>query len=809
MQATPNTRPYPRNKLVEKGPRDSLKGPMSLLKNPTRTSPQRARNPSAQAQKFPYTKSILLYDLLSTSTCPTITMPKPTSDAKARSGDARFAALTNDPRYRLPSAKNARVAVDKRFNRMFKEGDQDFNRRSKVDKYGRRIEKGKGGEQKRLERLYRAEDEDEDEESSEEEGNEEDEEVGRAGKLVGKTKGKAKVVGDSGSESEVDVDEDIEAELRRVEKKYDPARDGGFESSSEESSSEDEEDVEEAELPEEGEEAQVPMGEVSKRLAVVNLDWDNIRAQDIMAVAKSFVPADGRIDSVTIYPSEFGKERLEREELEGPPKEIFAASKSRAHDSDEDEEGEPADEDDIRKKLQSGDTGEEFDSAALRRYQLDRLRYFYAVLTCSDEGTAESIYKALDGREYLTSANFFDLRFIPDEVAFDEDKPREECTTLPSGYKPNEFVTEALTHSKVKLTWDADDATRKEVQKRAFSRNEIDENDLRAYIGGDSESEEEETGEVDGTVSKKEAERQRMRALLGLAGEKKASRGEKPVGDMQITFTSGLSAGREGRDGVFENSPPRDETTRERYIRKEKERKAKRRERAKAKRDGTEEAADDDKADTSGSDSEAGSEIVVVDRAGGVAAGDEAADPFDDPFFNTTEAPSKSQKEKTMKQERIKKREAKRLQEEKDEAKRRELEALMEEGNDDKMKHFDMKEIQKAAKKKGKKDRKGKKDVVAEDADAIVDDAVETSDPRFARLFESHEYAIDPTNPRFQKTEGMQKLLEEGRKRRRNDNGASDESKVKKSRRDDGGGADDTQKLLARVKAKSKVKSSR
>ncbi|KAF4551490.1 Pre-rRNA-processing protein esf1-like protein [Elsinoe fawcettii] len=717
-------------------------------------------------------------------------------------GDDRFTALSSDPRYRLPSAKNARVAVDKRFSRMFKEGDEDFNRKAKVDKYGRRIQSGKSKEQKNLERLYRADSDSESE--GESAGSGEDEKLVRS-----KGRGKGKVQGVGEESDEADEDGEVEAELERVGREYDPARDGGFESSSDESSS-DVEDVVEAELPEEADEqAQVPMGDVSRRLAVVNLDWDNIRASDIMAVAGSFVPADGRIESVVVYPSEFGKERLEREELEGPPKEIFAASKSAREPRDD--ESEEEDEEEIKQNLQKGDTGEEFDSAALRRYQLDRLRYFYAVVTCSDESTAESIYKALDEREYLSSANFFDLRFIPDEVSFDDDKPRDECNTLPKGYKPNEFVTEALTHSKVKLTWDADDATRKEAQKRAFTRAEIDENDLKAYIGGDSDSEddaEDGAAEGDEKLSKKELERQRMRALLGLSSssDKKEPKEKRPVGDMQITFTSGLSGGREGRNGVFENSPPRDESTRERYIRKEKERKAKRRERAKARRNGEAEN-DEEKADTSGSES--GSEIVVVDKPNGGASDDDEKDPFDDPFFNTEDAPSKSKKDKLRKEERIKKREAREKQLEKEEAQRKQLELLMEDGNDDKIKHFDMKEIQKAAKKKGKKDRKSKKGQKEEDA--VVqgpDDAVEVADPRFASLFESHEYAIDPTNPRFQKTEGMQKLLEEGRKRRWNvgDDGAV---KVKKAKQDADDGADDTQKLLARVKAKSKSKSGR
>ena len=44
-------------------------------------------------------------------------------------------------------------------------------------------------------------------------------------------------------------------------------------------------------------------------------------------------------------------------------------------------------------------------------------------------------------------------------------------------------------------------------------------------------------------------------------------------------------------------------------------------------------------------------------------------------------------------------------------------------------------------------------------------------DSRFADVFERPEFAIDPSHPRFQGTEGMRELLREGRKRRRGADG--------------------------------------
>lgn len=731
----------------------------------------------------------------------------------AAQNDPRFASITTDPRYRLPSAKHSRVNVDNRFSRMFK--DDDFSKKATVDRYGRKLGKGTG--KKDLEKFYRLE--------------------GKNDKTKAKAKESQVVGSDDEDEDEDEEDQDVvdddevQAELDRVERKgasvRDYAREGGFSDSSsdddtsdeEEDSDEDEEEQNVVEFPDEQQALEVPLGDVSNRLAVVNLDWDNIRAADLMAVAQSFAPTGGKgVQRVVVYPSEFGKERMEREELEGPPREIFASSSSKRAQDDSEEEDSEDEEERIKKELLTEDTGEEFDSAKLRQYQLDRLKYYYAVITCESKETAKVLYDDMDGREYLTTANFFDLRFIPDDVSFDDDAPRDECTKLPPGYKPNEFVTDALTHSKVRLTWDADDTTRKEVQKRAFSRAEIDENDLQAYIGSDSSDDEDEApahadGEDAPKLTKAEQQRQKMRAALGLTGatvvKSSAKKAAAPVGDMQVTFTSGLSgpAGskKEGAS-VFENDPAHvNETTRERYIRKEKERKERRKAKAKAIRAGEDPDA-------------VGGESSEDEEEAEAAPGEEDLG-FNDPFFTDMPAAQKAEKE-VRKAEKAKKRQEREEADRATAAQRAELELLMvDDKADASMRHFDMNEIAKAekqAKKRGKKGSKKGKD--GEDADQKqVDGAdfkIETQDPRFSRLFESHEFAIDPTNPRFQKTAGMQALLEEGRKKRKgrgNEEGDEEERSEKKAKKeskidegDASAGGEDLQKLLARVKAKTK-----
>lgn len=49
------------------------------------------------------------------------------------------------------------------------------------------------------------------------------------------------------------------------------------------------------------------------------------------------------------------------------------------------------------------------------------------------------------------------MRYIPDDINFDDREMKDKATDVPENYEPIDFTTSALEHTKVKLTWDEED----------------------------------------------------------------------------------------------------------------------------------------------------------------------------------------------------------------------------------------------------------------------------------------------------------------------------------------------------------------
>lgn len=308
--------------------------------------------------------------------------------------DKRFARLATDPIFKKPKRDDAKVVVDDRFAAMLSSKEFGIDTGPSIDKYGR---KKKMSTQKELKRFYKLDKKD-------------DKKVGKHGEakaaawsvtpnsspkkikdLIGKseskdvndedhrtinsaesTDDKENIIDQIGSQSDVEfVHSDNVLESDDEEKVIDLARGEGLVESS------DEEDVEvemESDLDGPYNDEEIPMGDETNRLAVVNMDWDNIKAKDLYKVFEAFKPKTGTIRNVTVYLSDFGRERMESEAMMGPPAAIFHNNSNEMDDDlsqDEDDEK-------ISERLIQDDDGKEFNMVQLRKYQLERLRYIFS-----------------------------------------------------------------------------------------------------------------------------------------------------------------------------------------------------------------------------------------------------------------------------------------------------------------------------------------------------------------------------------------------------------------------------------------------
>lgn len=120
------------------------------------------------------------------------------------------------------------------------------------------------------------------------------------------------------------------------------------------------------------------------------MDWDHVKSSDLFKLLEGFLPRAGVLKSVVVYPSDFGVERMAQEAVSGPPAEIFnVEGKSDALTA--------------VNTIGGGGNGSEeemFNVEKLRKYQLERLKYFYAVAECDSVATAKQLYEACDGAEF-------------------------------------------------------------------------------------------------------------------------------------------------------------------------------------------------------------------------------------------------------------------------------------------------------------------------------------------------------------------------------------------------------------------------
>ncbi|XP_029449418.1 ESF1 homolog isoform X2 [Rhinatrema bivittatum] len=457
--------------------------------------------------------------------------------------------------------------------------------------------------------------------------------------------------------------------------------------------------------------------EITHRLAVCNMDWDRLKAKDLLALFNSFKPKGGIIFSVKIYPSEYGKDRLKQEELRGPVE--------------------------LTSLAEDVTTDPKIYREKMREYQFNRLKYFYAVVECDCPDTANKIYEECDGLEFESSCSFVDLRFIPDDVTF-ADEPKDTATDVDIAvYKPKFFTSAGMATSKVEITWDETDHDRMTSLNKTFKKDEILDMDFQAYLASSSDEEEEEpcgTGDdaihaiEDNTKTKKshkEDEEQiaKYKELLKNIREKDSKHEENDM-EMEIKWVPGLKENAEKM--VKDKLEGKDKFTPwEQFLQKKKEKRKLKRKKSKPE----EGLSDSDELPPN------------VD--------------FNDPYFceelGKTDVKKRSKKSQKEEEGKIS------LEEEADQERHKaEMALLMMDDEDDGKKHFNYEKIveQQSLSKKKRKQLIKKQELLEDDFQMNV------ADTRFQAMYTSHLFNVDPSDPSFRKTKAMEKVLEEKARRR-------------------------------------------
>lgn len=521
-------------------------------------------------------------------------------------------------------------------------------------------------------------------------------------------------------DDDVDDDDDEEDEDSEEENESDSGPDLARGKGNIETSSEDEDDLEDLlletttfehawrELDKDAPRAD----EITSRLAVCNMDWDRLKARDLLALFNSFKPKGGVIFSVKIFPSEFGKERMKEEQVQGPVELLSIPEDASEKDWSS------------REKL--------------RDYQFKRLKYYYAVVDCDSPETASKIYEDCDGLEFESSCSFIDLRFIPDDITFD-DEPKDVAAEVDlTAYKPKYFTSAAMGTSTVEITWDETDHERITTLNRKFKKEELLDMDFQAYLASSSEDdvdlEEELLNDNGPTVedgkskkNQKDDEEQiaKYRQLLQAIQEKE-KKGKENDMEMEIKWVPGL---KESAEEMVKNKlEGKDKLTPwEQFLEKKKEKKKlKKKQKALTEEDNEDELPSD------------------ID--------------LNDPYFaeeikkiGIKKKSSKSGKDSTYS-----------LEEADEERQKAEMALLVMDEEEENKKHFNYNKIvehQNLSKKK-KKQLIKKKELIEDDFE------VDVKDTRFQSLYTSHLFNLDPSDPNFKKTKAMEQILQEKARQR-------------------------------------------
>ena len=192
-----------------------------------------------------------------------------------------------------------------------------------------------------------------------------------------------------------------------------------------------------------------------------------MRIINILVLLSSFskTPEDTR--SISMCPSNFGLEQMQKEDVHGPS----GTQKNHADIANK--------EDDI-------------DLVKLRAYKASKLRYYFAIAKFTDSKVLDYIYDEFNNQEIKHSSIAIELRLILvlekfKEITTDRQVKEKATFPIPSNYNPPDFMLDMLQYTKVKCAWDEDNSQRR--YKLALApTNDQEHDDSYVYLTSDKSS---------------------------------------------------------------------------------------------------------------------------------------------------------------------------------------------------------------------------------------------------------------------------------------------------------------------------------
>jgi hypothetical protein len=262
---------------------------------------------------------------------------------------------------------------------------------------------------------------------------------------------------------------------------------------------------------------------------------------------------------------------MEKEKKYGPDVNIFEERQSKDKENEVINDLNDLIEDDIKDEYKG------FDQVKLRKYELKKLKYYYAVIYCDSKITGLELYNQCDGMEIEKTQCFMDLRFIPDSLKQFPYPPKEVCNNIPNEYEPKFSMNRALQHSKVKLTWDSNNYKREELISKAFTKEQFNQDEINQLLVSSDTEDDDDAKELNELLNNVDESKH-----LNLLGKKKNKELNLKDGE---TITISFNKGFEGINTNEKVTSKKDKSLWEKYIEKKKNKRREKKEEEKTKRD--------------------------------------------------------------------------------------------------------------------------------------------------------------------------------------------------------------------------------